>query len=110
MKLLVVGSRSIKEVDLSRYIPKEATVIISGGADGVDRLAEEYADRHKISKLVLRPDYKKYGKAAPLRRNEIMVDISDLVIVVWDGKSKGTKYTADYAAKKGKDLNIITLL
>ena len=109
MKIVVAGSRSIPDFDLSGYIPEEAELIISGGAVGIDKIAEEYADRHKISKLVLRPDYKKYGKAAPLRRNEIMVDIADLVLVVWDGKSRGTKYTIDYATEKGKNLKIVTL-
>lgn len=109
MKVMVAGSRSITDFDLSGYIPEKTELIICGGAIGIDNLAEEYADKHKISKLVLRPDYKKYGKAAPLRRNEIMVDLADLVIVVWDGTSRGTKYTIDYATKKGKNLKIITL-
>ena len=50
MKLLVVGSRSITDFDLSPHIPPEVDTIISGGAGGVDTLAEEYADRHRLSK------------------------------------------------------------
>ena len=110
MKVMIAGSRGISSFDLSKLIPQDTKLIICGGAIGIDNLAEEYADKHKISKLVLRHDYKKYGKAAPLRRNEIMVDISELVIVVWDGKSRGTKYTADYATRKGKALKVITIL
>lgn len=41
MKLLVVGSRSIESFDLSKYINKEVSLIISGGAKGVDTLAEK---------------------------------------------------------------------
>ena len=37
-------------------------------------LAEEYADTRRLSKLILRPAYARYGKAAPLKRNEEMVD------------------------------------
>ena len=73
MKLLVVGSRSIESFDLSKYINKEVSLIISGGAKGVDTLAEKYADKHGISKLILRPNYNLYGKAAPLLRNKQMV-------------------------------------
>lgn len=102
MKILIAGSRSITDFDLTEYIPEEATLIISGGAKGIDALAEKYADDHKISKLILRPDYKKYGKAAPLFRNKQMVELSDMVIVIWDGKSRGTKYTIDYAKAKNK--------
>ena len=40
LKVAVIGSRGIDGADLSRYIPKEATMLISGGAVGVDTLAE----------------------------------------------------------------------
>ena len=107
MKILVIGSRSIREFDLTPYIPKTADLIISGGADGVDTLAERYADAHKISKLVLRPNYARYGRAAPLRRNEQMVDICDAVIAVWDGLSRGTAHTVAYARKRGKSVTLL---
>ena len=107
MKTMVAGSRSITNFDLTEYIPEDTTLIISGGAKGIDALAEEYADKHKISKLIMRPDYKKYGKAAPLIRNKKMVDLSDIIIIIWDGKSKGTKFTIDYAKAQGKEVIII---
>ena len=52
MKTLIIGSRSIKEFDLSPYIPAETEVIISGGASGIDKLAEQYADKNRISKYM----------------------------------------------------------
>lgn len=55
MKLLIAGSRSITNFDISPYIPPDTDLIISGGAGGVDTLAESYADKHRISKLILRP-------------------------------------------------------
>lgn len=48
MKLLIAGSRSISEFDITPYIPEGTDHIISGGAAGVDALAEKYADDHKI--------------------------------------------------------------
>ena len=107
MKLLVVGSRSIKDFDLSPYIPSETEVIISGGADGVDTIAEKYADKNRLSKLILRPKYNLYGKAAPIKRNKEMLDIADKILVIWDGRSKGTKSTIEYANSKKKDITII---
>ena len=107
MKLLIAGSRGIKAFDLSEYIPKETKLIISGGAGGVDALAEKYADEHKISKLILRPQYALYGKGAPLKRNEEMVDIADFVLVIWDGASRGSRYTIEYAKKKNKNVRVV---
>ena len=107
MKLLIVGSRSIKNFDLKPYVSADVDTIISGGADGVDRLAEEYADLHRISKYILRPCYALYGRAAPLKRNEQMVEMADAVLVVWDGQSKGARYTAEYAKKAKKPLTLV---
>ena len=107
MKLLVVGSRGIKEYDLEKHIPKETTLIITGGADGVDTLAEKYADRKGISKLVLRPQYSLFKRNAPLKRNEKMVELCDMALVIWDGTSRGTKHTIEYINKTGKSVNII---
>lgn len=109
MKLMIAGSRSISDIDLSQYIPNGVEIIISGGAEGVDTLAEKYADENKISKLILRPRYDLYGRGAPLKRNESMVDIADEIIVIWDGKSKGSDYTVKYAEKKNKKLTLINL-
>lgn len=109
MNLLIVGSRSITKFDLSGYVPQEADLIISGGADGVDSIAEKYADEHRLSKLILRPRYDLYGKAAPLKRNERMVDLADEILVIWDGISRGAMYTAKYAKRKNKTLTVIDL-
>ena len=109
MKLLIAGSRSITDFDISPYIPAGTSLIISGGANGVDTLAEEYADKKRISKLILRPRYDLYRRAAPLKRNDEMVQLCDKVLIFWDGISKGTKHTIDYANKIGKPIEIITV-
>ncbi|MBQ7315368.1 MAG: hypothetical protein IJW83_05130 [Clostridia bacterium] len=107
MKLLIVGSRSITEFDLSPYIPADVDTVISGGADGIDSLAEQYADLHHLSKYILRPRYDLYGRAAPLKRNEQMVDMADAVLVIWDGRSKGTQYTLTYSKKMNKPITLV---
>ena len=94
MKLLIVGSRSIDDFDLSAYVLPEVDTIISGGARGVDSLAEQYADSRRISKDVIRPNY-------------LMVDMADAVLVIWDGRSKGTQYILDYAKKNNKPLIVV---
>lgn len=107
MKLLIIGSRSIKSFDLSPYVPPSVDTVISGGANGIDDLAEQYADFHRLSKYIIRPRYDLYGRAAPLKRNEQMVDISDAVLAVWDGQSRGTQYTISYAKKVNKPILLL---
>ena len=107
MKICVIGSRSITSFDLTPYVPKEAELIITGGAKGVDALAEEYADKNGLSKLVIRPNYRLYGRAAPLKRNEIMIDLADMVLAVWNGASRGSEYSIRYAEKTGERILVI---
>lgn len=109
MKLLVVGSRSIAAFDLSPYISPHVDTIISGGARGVDHLAEQYADLNHLSKYIVRPRYDLYGRGAPLKRNEEMVDMADAVLVIWDGHSRGAQYTANYSRKVKKPLTLVQI-
>ena len=108
MKLLIVGSRKIKDFDLSPYVPSDVDLIISGGASGVDALAEAYADAHRISKLILRPQYQRFGRGAPIRRNREMVELADRVVAVWDGVSRGTAGTVAYAQRLGKEVTVVS--
>ncbi len=55
-----------------------------------------------MSKIIIRPNYAKYGKSAPLERNKEIVEICDMVVAIWDGKSRGTRYTIEYARKCDK--------
>ncbi len=110
MKIAVVGSRSIKNADISQYIPKEATEIITGGAVGVDKLAEREARLRGIALTVFKPDYELHGKSAPIVRNKLIAKECDMLIAFWDGSSRGTVFTWRYAAKLGKPVKIYKLI
>jgi len=101
MKVAIIGSRNLN-IKIKEYLPADISVIISGGARGIDTLAEIYADKNGVQKMIFLPNYAKYGKTAPLVRNKLIVDNADLVIAFWDGNSRGTKFTIDYAKKQGK--------
>ena len=109
MKLAIIGSRNCTSVNIAQYITERPTVVISGGARGVDTLAAEYAHREGIELQEYLPDYKKHLRGAPIRRNEEMVKACDKVLAFWDMKSKGTKYTIEYARKHGKEVTVIAV-
>ncbi len=92
MKIAIIGSRGIASLDLEDYIPEDTTEIVSGGAKGIDTIAKEYAQSHNIKLTEFLPDYRRYGRGAPLKRNDEIIQYSDLVLAFWDGKSKGTQY------------------
>ena len=106
MKVAIVGSRTMV-VLLSEYIPEGATEIISGGARGVDTCARMYAETNGIPYREFRPDYLKYGRKAPIIRNNSIIEAADLVLAFWDGRSRGTKYMIDKCQElKKTDKNI----
>ena len=109
MKVAIIGSRSLEVKNLGKYMPNDVTEIVSGGAKGIDKCAEDYAKTHGIKLTVFLPEYEKYGKAAPLKRNLQIIDYCDLVIAFWEGKSKGTKYVIDNCKKKNKKIEIILI-
>ena len=96
----VIGSRSITDAELEKYIPQDATCLVSGGAEGIDTLAEAYAAKHGLPIRVIRPNYELYGKHAPLLRDKQIVECADLVVAVWNGVSAGTAFTIDYAHER----------
>ena len=106
MKVAVVGSRSIFATDIGMYI-SDGDEIVSGGAVGVDSCAAEYAKKNGLKLTVFLPQYERYGRAAPIVRNKKIVDYADKIVVLWDGKSKGTLSVIKYAEKTGKLCEII---
>lgn len=114
-RVVVAGSRSFTDYEKAkRYIDfcisnirkENEIIIVSGGARGADLLGEQYANENgfKIERYL--PDWETYGKSAGVRRNKTMVDVSDYVICFWDGKSRGTKSTIDFALKHKKPIKI----
>ena len=85
MRIAIVGSRNLSVTDFLRYLPDDVDEIISGGARGVDAAVREFAMQQRIPLREFLPDYQRYGRAAPLKRNELIVAHSDLVLAFWDG-------------------------
>lgn len=114
MKIAIIGTRECGNINLEQEIINRMLIfsndtIISGGARGIDTLAAMYARKHGMKLLEFRPDYATYGRGATFVRNRLIVDMADVVIAFWNGKSRGTKYTIDYAKKKHVPVIIIRI-
>jgi hypothetical protein len=116
-RLIVAGSRSFSDKKLmlakldkvlaSKLAEGYRVTVISGGADGADKLGELWA--HKFGHGVHRIDapWHIFGKSAGHIRNEVMAGVADACIVFWDGKSAGTKGMIDKAEKAGIPTRVV---
>jgi len=98
MRIAIVGSRNFQDLrQVVVYIYDNLVpgrdVVITGGAQGVDQTAAEAARLHGCAVVVHEPDYKRYGRGAPLIRNKLIVDDCEQLVAFWDGKSRGTMHT-----------------
>ncbi len=109
-RLAIVGSRSCPILDIASYLPFVPCTIVSGGARGADTLAKEYAVKNNIPLIEFPPEYDRYGRRAPLMRNIQIVDNCDFLLAFWNGSSRGTKFTIDYAVKRGISFKVVSIV
>ena len=110
MKIAIVGSREYpRPQDVTDYVARlpADTVIVSGGARGVDSWAERAARARGLAVEIFPANWTAYGKRAGYVRNAEIVKASDRVVAFWDGESRGTAHTMECAKHYGKPLEVI---
>jgi hypothetical protein len=107
--LAVVGSRGFTDYNLLKSTLDKLNIymIVSGGAQGADKLAERYASENNIAIRVFKADWGRFGKQAGFIRNGSIITASTHVIAFWDGKSRGTEHSIRLANEYCKPLKVI---
>lgn len=110
-RVAIIGSRKWPSPALIRSLvatlPAD-TVVVSGGAIGVDSWAVEAAKGRGLGWKEHRPEYGKHPpKLAPLKRNETIINDSDAVYAFWDGQSRGTIHACKYARSIGRGVTVL---
>src|SRR5688500_4746323 len=104
MKVVVCGSRTVTNYKLVETVINkciedygiQVTELVSGAAKGVDTLAETWALKNSVVIKRYPANWDVYGISAGPIRNRQMGDYCDVIIAIWDGKSRGTKNMIDY--------------
>lgn len=116
-RIIIAGGRSFSDYKLLKdkldyYLRDKVRqgyeiIIISGTANGADKLGERYAMErgYKIERYPA--DWNKYKKAAGYRRNVQMSEVANACVVFWDGVSPGSKHMIDIATNKGLPLRVV---
>ena len=105
MKVIVAGTRNyIPYQTVAAAIRRsglEVTVILSGNCSGVDLEGERYGGLNGIPVLKFPADWDKHGRAAGPIRNKQMAVKADALILIWDGKSRGSASMKKEATRCG---------
>lgn len=127
MKVIIAGSRSFNDYEKLKQFCNSVLVnykdieIVSGTADGADKLGERYAKEKgytltefpaKWKDLTAKPCFVKYDKNAEpynvlagLNRNKEMAKYADVLIAFWIDGSKGTENMIKEALKQKLELH-----
>lgn len=78
------------------------TEVVSGCAIGADRLGERWASANNIPIKEMPADWITHGKSAGPQRNRSMAEYADAAIVVWDGRSPGSRNMVENMIRRKK--------
>lgn len=113
MKVIIAGSRTFNgrthdTLDLYGMVKRlvqesgfDVTEVVCGGAQGIDKVGERWALVNHIPIKYFLPDWERFGKKAGPIRNREMAQYADAAIILWDGKSRGTRNMLDEAHGNG---------
>lgn len=122
VKVIIAGSRNlpirydkiwlVADAVMKSGLLYGITEIVSGGCRGIDLAGELYAEANPTGRIIpvkrFLPDWENEGKAAGPIRNSLMAEYADALILIWDGRSRGS---ADMLKKaEAKNLKIYQYL
>jgi len=77
-------------------------VLLHGGSPkGAELIAAKWADTRKVQQIAFKPDWTKHAKAAPFKRNDQLLEVMPIGIIVFPGSG-----ISDNLADKARKLGI----
>ena len=118
-KIIIAGGRDIDNYEVVRgsleeFITQKGMTtsdieIVQGGASGVDWTAKHISSVANTSMKEFKADWGAHGKAAGPIRNKQMAEYADALILIWDGKSRGSASMLKEAEKQGLDIKQVLM-
>lgn len=105
LRTIIAGTRTISDMEPVNQAMRACgwvpSVVLCGGAPGVDTSGALWARTCGIPVESYPADWKAEGKAAGPVRNALMTSKADALVLVWDGKSPGSADVLERARSKG---------
>jgi len=124
IRIIIAGGRKFNDYEMLKrtmlkfirklhdHIDFNKIEIISGNANGTDKLGEKFAREYNYNLSVMPAQWDLHGKSAGyVRNNEMLVYAKEadysVLVAFWDGKSKGTKDMIDISRKNLDSVEVV---
>ena len=114
MNIAVIGSREYPHLGLVAALVSRfgrTLTVVSGGASGVDLMAEVTAERAGLGTCVYKAHWRRpdggLDRGAGFARNADIIHTADVVLAFWDRDSRGTRHAIALALGAGKPTLVI---
>ena len=124
IRIIIAGGRKFNDYEMLKrtmlkfiiklhdHIDFHKVEIVSGNANGADKLGERFAKEYNYDLKIMPAQWDLHGKSAGyIRNNEMLVYAKEadhsVLVAFWDGKSKGTSHMIEIARNKLKNVDIV---
>ena len=73
------------KLDQVRAKHRDMVLLHGGSPKGAERIAARWADHRKVPQIAFKPDWSKHQKAAPFKRNDAMLEVLPIGVLVTPG-------------------------
>ncbi|SMH43429.1 DUF2493 domain-containing protein [Azospirillum agricola] len=91
-KIAVTGGQDFNDhrliwdkLDRVRAKHSDMVLLHGGSPKGAERIAAAWADNRKVPQIIFRPDWTRHAKAAPFKRNDAMLAVLPVGVIVFPG-------------------------
>ena len=120
--VIIAGGRTFNDYDLlaqscDHYLSDKFDThnieIVSGTANGADKLGELYSAEIELAEITKNSlkrfpaNWDKYGNSAGYKRNKQMAKHADALIAFWDGASRGTMHMINIMNDLDKPVRVV---
>ena len=124
IRVIIAGGRKFNDYEMLKrnmlkfiqklhdHIDFHKVEIVSGNANGTDKLGERFAKEYHYDLKIMPAQWDLHGRSAGYLRNKEMLAYTkeadhSVLVAFWDGQSKGTKNMIDISRKILDNVEVI---
>ena len=109
MKTAIIGTPLFEDYQILKWHLNQLSIseILIFGDWAIDTLARKYSEEKRIPLKFSKPETGIEGYFPLLKRNFLLAESCDALVVFWDGKSSATASIIKKAREKGKEVMVV---